>query len=155
MHPSTTTTLLTTLFFGLTAALPTTTKLHPRAGGPAIIPIPSTCVISNPNPSPSPADFLPTPSTSSASLYSAYYPSNSANTTQMAEQCLQQCYGYGDHTECKASFFAENVLIPDGQTGAGQLSAVCLLYTRALVKEDFEGAPEGQGTGAWTRNLAC
>lgn len=146
-------TIICTLFAGVAMALPTS-SLHPRAGGPAITPIPSSCAIYNPVSAESPA-FIPSSVAEGALLYSAYYPSNSADTTEMAEQCLEQCYGYGYHTECKASYWAENVVIPEGYRGAGQLSTACLLYTRALSVDDFVIAPEGQGTSAYTRNLAC
>ncbi|CAI6337506.1 unnamed protein product [Periconia digitata] len=144
-----------TLFASIAIALPTS-NLLPRAGGPAIVPIPSNCAVTNPMEATTLGTaFLPASATEDVALYSAYYPSNSANTTQMAEQCSQQCYGYGDHTECKASFWAENVEIPEGRLGAGQLSTACLLYKRALTDFDFTPAPEGEGTSAYTRNIAC
>lgn len=141
----------------LTAALPTSNL--PRAGGPSITPIPSNCTVSDPlTQSPeSNGSLLPADGTSSSLLYSAYYPSNSDNTTQMADQCLQQCYGYGSHTECKSAFWAESVKTPAGYYGGpgGELMTACLLYKRALTDADFETAPEGQGTSPFARNLAC
>ncbi|KAF1960837.1 hypothetical protein CC80DRAFT_265616 [Byssothecium circinans] len=147
---------LLTLFTALTAALPTS-HLTPRAGGPAILPIPSTCTVSNPR-SATPATFLPSAELqSTALLYSAYYPSPTSNKTQLAEQCLQQCYGYGNHVECKAAFWAENVVVPPGYYGSpgGQLMTACLMYSRAVTEADFTQAPKGEGTDAYTRNLAC
>lgn len=145
---ATATTLLTT-FVALTAASP----LVPRAGGPAIKPIPTSCSITNPQPS-EPA-FIPALPSSERPLYSAYYPSPSSNKTQMSEQCLQQCYGYGDSTQCHAAYWAENVEVPQDSLGAGNKMTACLLFSRPLTTEDFKKAPEGQATDAYTRNLAC
>ncbi|KAF2636887.1 hypothetical protein P280DRAFT_472760 [Massarina eburnea CBS 473.64] len=151
-----TTTTIFTSFVALTTALPALN--HPRAGGPSILPIPSNCTITNPSTAAdTPSAFLPVASTSSARLYSAYYPSFTTNKTQMSAQCLQQCYGYGNHTQCKASFWAENVKVPPGyhDSPGGQLMTSCLLYNRTLTANDFESAPEGEGTDAYTRNLEC
>ena len=73
----------------------------------------------------------------------------------MAEQCLEQCYGYGYHVECKTAYWAENLVTPAGYYGAGQLSTACLLFSRALDSDDFEVAPEGQATDAFAGNIAC
>jgi hypothetical protein len=143
-----TTTLLTTIV-ALTAASP----LTPRAGGPAIKPIPSTCTITNPHPAGT--NFVPALPAGEQPLYAAYYPSPSTNKTLLSEQCLQQCYGYGDSTECHASFWAENVEVPQGYRGAGNIMTACVLFTRPLTANDFEDAPAGQATDAYTRNLAC
>lgn len=156
---STTTTTLLTTFATLTSALPAT--LTRRAGGPAIKPIPSTCTLSDPYPqstsTSAPPSFLPAAAAKSVELYAMYYPSPSTNTTQMAEQCLQQCYGYGTSTECHAAFWAENVAVPAGYYGSpgGNLETACIFYTRALTEADLEVAPEGQGTEAYARNIAC
>ncbi|KAJ5058003.1 hypothetical protein J3E74DRAFT_366852, partial [Bipolaris maydis] len=138
----------TAVLCSLVSALPTS-NLDPRAGGPAIVPIPSTCTVTPlapPTTSSSSSNnnnqsFLPAPGTTDASLYSAYYPSFSSNKTQMAQQCLQQCYGYGDH----------NVLVPPGYYGTqgGYLATACLMFDRLLGQGDFVAAPEGQGTGAF------
>lgn len=146
------TTTLLTAFAALAAAAPTSNVVA-RAGGPAIKPIPSTCSITNPEGSAT--NFLPGPGAEAVQLYGAYYPSFSTNKTLMSEQCLQQCYGYGDSTQCKAAFWAENVFVPAGNPGAGQLETACLMYTRFLTTADFKPAPAGQATDAYTRNLAC
>lgn len=154
-------TTLFTAFATLTSALPTTTLVD-RAGGPAVKPIPDTCTLSDPHtqsttPSSDPSAFLPAASVKSVELYAAYYPSPSSNKTQLAQQCLEQCYGYGTSTECKGAFWAENVPVPAGYYGSagGQLETACVFYTRALTGGDFEAAPEGQGTSAYARNIAC
>ncbi|KAF2242877.1 hypothetical protein BU26DRAFT_120422 [Trematosphaeria pertusa] len=146
-------TILTTLT-ALAAALPSP-NLAARAGGPAIVPIPSTCTVTNPLPTGS--AFLPTDSAKNSLLYNAYYPAFSSNKTEMAEQCLQQCYGYGNHTECKAAFWAQNVKTPAGYYGTpgGDPMTACIMFDRAVTPEDFVAAPEGEGTDAYTRNLAC
>lgn len=75
----------------------------------------------------------------------------------MAQQCLQQCYGYGDHVECKTAFWAENVLVPPGYYGTqgGYLATACLMFDRLLGQGDFVAAPEGQGTGAFAATVEC
>jgi hypothetical protein len=152
--------LSTTIFAAfatLTSALPTT--LSERAGGPSIKPIPASCKLTNPyaKTASAPSDFMPAASAKSVQLYAAYYPSPSSNTTQMAQQCLEQCYGYGTSTECKGAFWAENVPVPAGYYGSpgGQLETACVFYTRALTAVDLEKAPAGQGTSAYARNIAC
>jgi hypothetical protein len=96
-------------------------------------------------------------SANDALLYSAYYPSFSTNKTAMAEQCLQQCYGYGYHVECRTVFWAENLVVPAGYYGTpgGKLSTGCLLFNRTLLSSDFETAPEGQATDWFAASLAC
>lgn len=75
----------------------------------------------------------------------------------MAQQCLQQCYGYGTHVECKTAYWAENVTVPKGYYGSegGYLATACLLFGRVLGEGDFVGAPEGQGVGAWAAVVEC
>ncbi|KAF2824193.1 hypothetical protein CC86DRAFT_51701 [Ophiobolus disseminans] len=159
MRTSTATNLL------LAAALATITSARPaitsnivaRAGGPAIVPLPSTCTVTNPLPTSGATTYQPVPLTSNALLYSAYYPSFSSNKTLMAEQCLQQCYGYGNHVECKTAFWAENIVVPAGYYGTpgGQLSTGCIMFSRTLTDSDFVAAPEGQATDAFAGNIAC
>ena len=75
----------------------------------------------------------------------------------MAEQCLEQCYGYGYHVECKTAYWAENVVMPAGYYGSsgGQLETACLMFNRTLVEDDFVVAPEGQATDAFAGNIQC
>ena len=145
-------TLILPALLSLASALPTTTLLS-RAGGPAILPLPSTCTVSHPLTGP--PSFLPAPATTP--LYSAYYPSFTSNTTQMAQQCVQQCYGYGTHVECKTADWAENVVVPKGYYGTegGYLATACLLFDKVLGEGDFVAAPEGQGTGAIAAVVQC
>ncbi|KAF2264048.1 hypothetical protein CC78DRAFT_253526 [Lojkania enalia] len=141
---------------GLAAAMPTA-PFAERAGGPAIVPVPPSCTVTHPLPSTTSSDqtYKPCSSTDDVSLYSAYYPSFSTNTTFMAEQCLQQCYGYGDHTECKAAYWAENLVIPEGYRGAGGIATGCLFYTRELHESDFVVAPANRATTPFAANLKC
>lgn len=152
MHISTT--LITAAFSLLASAHPTLDTVFPRAGGPAIVPIPSTCTVTSPLPRGPDTSYLPT---STAILYNAYYPSFTTNRTAMAEQCLQQCYGYGYHTECKTAYWADNVVVPEGYYGTpgGQLSTACLFFSEALSEIDFVVAPAGQGTDALAGNIVC
>lgn len=150
---ATTTSLISTAaIVTIASALPA--DILPRAGGPAIVPIPSTCTVTNPLPA---ASYQPAPLTADDVLYNAYYPSFSTNKTAMAEQCLQQCYGYGNHVECKTAFWAENIVVPAGYYGTpgGQLSTGCVLFSRTLESGDFVAAPEGQATDAFAGSIAC
>lgn len=151
----TSTTFLAAAICSLASAL-STSNLVLRAGGPAITPIPSTCAVTNPMPA-SNASYVPAPATNNDVLYSSYYPAFSSNTTEMAQQCLQQCYGYGNHVECKTAYWAQNVAVPAGYygTAGGQLETACLMFSRALTSDDFVVAPEGQGTDAVAGNVAC
>ncbi|KAF2714175.1 hypothetical protein K504DRAFT_155967 [Pleomassaria siparia CBS 279.74] len=151
-------TILLTTLAAVASALPTSTNLVERAGGPAIVPIPSTCTVTDPLPIPSASEsYMPGPSTEDVVLYYAYYPSSSTNTTALSEQCLQQCYGYGTHVECAGAYWAENVSVPAGYYGSpgGQLETGCMFYTRALDATDFVVAPEGQATTPFAGNIAC
>jgi hypothetical protein len=151
-------TILLTALAACAIALPTSNHLRLRAGGPAIKPIPSTCNVTNPLPiTDCDSTFLPGPSTNDAVLYYAYYDSLSTNTTSLAEQCLQQCYGFGDSTQCKAAFWAENMVVPAGYYGSpgGNLETACLMFNRALTSADFAAAPEGQATSPYAGNIKC
>ncbi|KAF2035060.1 hypothetical protein EK21DRAFT_54847 [Setomelanomma holmii] len=149
---------LTTLFFAVACAqLGVASCISRRAGGPAIVPIPANCSVTNPLLASPSASYAPGPSTDGALFYNVYYPSYTTNSSAMAEQCLQQCYGYGDHVECKAAFWAENLVVPAGyyETPGGQLSTGCLFFNRTLVSSDFVLAPEGQAINAFAGNIAC
>jgi hypothetical protein len=150
--------LFTAVIAATAAALPTaSSNIVARAGGPAAVPIPSTCVVTNPLPTSDAATYQPAPSTDSSRLYYAYYGSFSDNKTAMAEQCLQQCYGYGGPIKCKATFWAENLVIPAGYYGTpgGGLSTGCIMFQRPLESGDFVPAPAGQATDAFAGNIAC
>lgn len=148
--------LFTTAFCMLASAMPAA-EVYARAGGPAIVPVPSTCTVTSPLPTSPDTLYLPGPAAMSDLLYSAYYSSFSSNKSAMAEQCLQQCYGYGYHVECKTEYWAENVEVPKGYYGSpgGQLSTACLLFKRPLTNGDFVAAPAGQATDASAGNIVC
>jgi hypothetical protein len=153
-----TSTIFLTAFAALSTALPASIDLTERAGGPASKPIPASCKITYPQTTiDSSNGFFTAESTKPALLYSAYYPSPSTNTTAMAQQCLQQCYGYGDSTQCKAAYWAENVEVPKGYYGSpgGTYNTACLFYTRALTYADFVVAPQGKGTTPFAANIQC
>ncbi|KAF1939984.1 hypothetical protein EJ02DRAFT_456440 [Clathrospora elynae] len=152
----TSTTILAAALCSLAFALPSS-LIRPRAGGPAIIAIPSTCTVTNPLVTASDASYQPAPATSDDLLYSAYYTSFSTNKTEMANQCLEQCYGYGYHVECKTAYWAENVAVPAGYYGStgGQLETACLMFSRVFTAEDFVAAPQGQATDAVAGNIEC
>ena len=79
------------------------------------------------------------------------------NKTEAAQTCLKQCYGWGDHTQCKGAYYASNIEIPEGYYGSpgGQFATGCLLFKRTLESADFEAAPEGQAVNAVVGNIAC
>ena len=155
--------MLTSTFFVVVlptfaTAIPLLNTIIPRAGGPIGKPIPSTCTVINPIPSLSPGQgALPLESTGSTLFFSAYYPSPSDNITAMAEQCFQQCYGYGDSTECKTAFWAENVVVPAGYYGGpgGDLMTACLFFNATLTSADF-GITDGDlGTTPAAADIQC
>ncbi|KAG9191854.1 hypothetical protein G6011_10588 [Alternaria panax] len=152
----TSTTLLAAALCSLVSALPTTNTVA-RAGGPAIVPIPSTCTVTDSLPADSNTSYVPSPAAHDDILYSSYYPSYTSNTTAMAQQCLQQCYGYGYHVECKTAYWAENIVVPAGYygTAGGQLETACLMFSKVLTSDDFVAAPEGQGKSAIASSIAC
>lgn len=100
---------------------------------------------------------VPTASANNDILYSAYYPAPSTNITMMSLQCLEQCYGYGDGSQCKTAFWAEKMPVPKGYYGSagGKLETACLFFTRALGEDDFVSAPDGQASNAFAWSLQC
>ncbi|ORY00658.1 hypothetical protein BCR34DRAFT_494420 [Clohesyomyces aquaticus] len=151
-------TLLFTALASLSTALPTSSKLDARAGGPAIVPIPSSCAVTNPYPTASSSSqtYTPGPSADNARGYYAYYPAFS-DIDSMQLQCLEQCYGYGNKGDCVSAFWAQNLPVPDGYYGStgGPLMTGCLFFNRTLTPEDFVVAPEGQATTPYARNIQC
>lgn len=156
-------TLLFTFFASVTAAHPTSSNLEARAGGPAIIPIPSTCTVTSPYPTDesSSQTYQPGPSTDNAVMYMAYYGTYLWNITERQTSCLEQCnglgYAYGNSDGCKSAFWAQNLTVPAGYYNGpgGALSIGCLLFNRSLTPEDFVPAPEGRATTPFARNLRC
>lgn len=128
-----------------------------RAGGPAILPIPSTCNVTNILPAGTNTTYIPGVTATNATLYSSYYPSFTDNKTEMALQCLEQCYGYGTHTECLSAYWAENVTVPVGYHGSpgGQNATACILFNRTLTLADFDPAPAGQAPVCFAGTLSC
>lgn len=159
MRPSTSASLLFIAAIATTAsALPTTSSdIVARAGGPAAVPIPSSCVVTNPLPTTDSVSYQPAPATDVDRTYHVYYPSFSTNKTMMAQQCLEQCYGLGGPPGCKAAFWAENIVVPAGYYGTpgGQLSTGCIMFQRPLESTDFVPAPAGQATDAFAGNILC
>ena len=75
----------------------------------------------------------------------------------MSVSCLEQCYGYGNSTECRGVYWSDSFPTPEGYYGSpgGQIQSACIFYTRPLTEKDLEAAPEGQGLNAFARNIAC
>ncbi|XPT00385.1 hypothetical protein M3J09_009539 [Ascochyta lentis] len=143
----------------VTNALPAITP-NVRAGGPAAVPVPSNCTITNLAPTLGQMrnqTYIPTAGANKNILYSSYYPSYSSNITTMSLQCLQQCHGYGDGSQCKASFWAENMVVPEGYYGSpgGQLETACLFFNQTMKDEDFVVTKGGQASNTFAWNLEC
>jgi hypothetical protein len=159
MRTSITTSLLLTIALSaMTSALPaSTSNILARAGAPAIDTIPSTCTITYPLPSAPPTTYQPGPAAHADLLYNQYYSLPGEDNSKLAQRCLEQCYGYGTHVECKSAFWANNIVIPANYYGSagGGLSTGCLMFKRALTSEDFVVAPAGQATDAFAGNIAC
>lgn len=145
-----------TLF--LTNALPSTPII--RAGGPAIVPIPANCTVTDLAPTlghNSNQTYIPTPSTGNDIIWQAYYDAFSPDTISWSLQCLEQCNGYGGGNQCKTAFWAEEIVKPEGPYGSPGIysSAGCLLFDRILGDADFEIAPEGQASNTFAWSLVC
>jgi hypothetical protein len=135
------------------AAMPTSNNA--RAGGPIAKPIPSSCTVTSLILTGSTQGYVPAAAVSS--FYSAYYPSPSSNKTAMAQQCLEQCYGYGDSTQCKTAYWAESVEVPSSYYNSppGTYETGCLFYNQTLSPTDFVTAPEGHGTTPYAATIQC
>lgn len=152
--------LLAATMQSCTDALPTTTMIIQRAGGPAAVPLPPSCNLTNLAPTlrqMGDETYIPSTTANNDILYAAYYPSYSTNITTMSLQCAQQCHGYGDGSQCKTAFWAEKMVVPKGYYGGsgGQLETACVLFNRTLETKDFEAAPKGNALNAITWGLLC
>ena len=150
----------------LTSLLPLLASASPlvekRAGGPVALPIPANCTTINPMPHANcgtantngymvNSDF-----TTASLLYSAYFEQNLSPSAQ-AEQCFEQCNGYGNPGQCKSALLAYQVPTPKGYYGTpgGVLEIACLMYTDYLDPNQFVAAPEGQYLNATAVNIYC
>lgn len=132
------------------------------AGGPTPKPISSTCTITNPLPlsncstAPSsgykPVDDFAIVHT----LYESYFDLPTP-TSELWEQCSQQCYSYGNEGDCKSAILAHDVPTPEGYYGGpgGELMVACLLFDAYLALDDLESAVEGQWLDVRAGNLHC
>lgn len=152
-------------FILLAALLPLLTAATPikaRAGGPAFVPIPANCTVINPLPHASCGTanvngFMPAANFSSSNLiYSSYFDGFLSQSAQ-ADDCLEQCNGYGDPGECKSALVAYNVPTPKGYygTAGGVLETACLLYGAYFTPNDFVTAPAGQYVNETAGNIYC
>lgn len=101
--------------------------------------------------------YMPASNFSSANLiYSAYFES-SLNQSAQAEQCLQQCYGFGLPGTCKSALLGYNIPTPPGffSTAGGQLETACLLYSATMDPNTFITAPSGQYVNETAGNIYC
>ncbi|GAB7331563.1 hypothetical protein MBLNU13_g02950t1 [Cladosporium sp. NU13] len=122
------------------------------AGGPIAKPIPSTCNITNHLPH-STCDTTTAANgykpactfVSNHTLYESYFDLPTP-AEELWEQCSQQCYGYGEASECKSVILAYDIPMPNGYHGAlgGEFMVACLMFDQFLAADSFEVAPEGQ-----------
>nr|POE87841.1 hypothetical protein CFP56_11070 [Quercus suber] len=126
-----------------------------RAGGPAIIPIPANCTLTNTVPQTANANTtggwqLSNDFFNNHTLYQAYY----NQSTSRAEDCFEQCYSLSG---CKSALFAHNVLTPNGYYDTSPFLAAmgCQLFDDYACPEAFVVAPKGQYTAERGANIAC
>ena len=131
------------------------------AGGPTPKPIPSTCTLTNPLPhsncsSAATSNYKPTSNfTSTHTLYASYFDLPTP-TSELWEQCSQQCYGYGDEGECKSAVLAHDVPTPEGYYGGsgGELMIACLMFDEYLTPKNFHKV-EGEWSDVRAGSLYC
>jgi hypothetical protein len=144
------------LILGAFTALSTSTPLsHPkRAGGPAAIPIPSSCNITGIYSYPFSTSFK----TSDAfdSVHQGYYfilGENPANETDALNQCLEQCYGYGDGYQLKSVLWSYNATYEE--FGANTTGVGCFMYDTFITKDDLVPTDDSTYTEARAINIEC
>jgi hypothetical protein len=151
---------LAAMLFSLTISA-TPIALRAGAGGPTPKPIPFTCTLANPLPhsncsTTTISNYKPTSNfTSTHTLYASYFDLPTP-TSELWEQCSQQCYGYGEEGECKSAVLAHDVPTPEGYYGGpgGELMIGCLMFDEYLTPNDFEKV-EGQWNNVKAGNLKC
>lgn len=136
--------------------LPLTTLANPLptvvAGGPAIIPIPSSCTIYNPLRYLD--GYMPSPDFKDANLaYNAYFDTE-REPSAVALQCFQQCHGLSG---CKSAFYGTRIPTPEGyyDSPGGYLTNGCIMFTEYLAPRDFVPAPQGQYCNISAANIFC
>ncbi|KAL2356545.1 hypothetical protein BJ546DRAFT_838554 [Cryomyces antarcticus] len=173
--------LLLTTLLPLLATSTSTPPLHryrlalaPRAGAPAIVPIPADCTVTNPLPpsnnSNTTTTYAPSPNATVSLLYAFYLAQPILpNTSALFTQCLEQCYGYGLPGSCRSAVLAENVPVPGraatagaggaGATGGGSadvlLGTACLMFSRVLGTVDWVVADKGTWTAERAGVIEC
>ena len=152
-----------TLALALTITAAAASPIFPRAGGPAFVPIPSDCTITNPLPHASSScgngtvnGYMPSPSfTNSSAIYSFYLgePDYEPLNTRW-EGCLEQCHGLSG---CVSAFLGFNVPTPKGYygTAGGVLSVACFMFDKYATPNDFVAAPKGQYVNETAGNIYC
>lgn len=143
-------------FLLLASILPLTAFSSPlpsiQAGGPSIIPIPSSCNVTNPLPYSD--GYMPSANFTSANVvYSAYYDSP-GEPSAVAQQCFEQCHGLSG---CKSAFSGYQIPTPKGYygTAGGELEIGCIMFGTFMAPGDFVPAPEGQYQNSSAANISC
>ena len=143
------TTLLT--FAPLALSIP----LTPRAGGPAIVPIPSDCSVTCAAPTYPTDAFKATDAfTTANSVFSQYIPSDSVtNVSDSYNTCLEQCFGFGNPGECVSTVFASNVTYQ--AFGVTSVGYACIMFGGPIAGGDLEAVTDGSWAGARGTNIGC
>ncbi|KAK0940317.1 hypothetical protein LTR29_008056 [Friedmanniomyces endolithicus] len=165
-QPGSPVTMKIIIFCSILPLLAAPIPLTPRAGGPAFVPIPANCTITNPLP---PAKcgntgvgtingYMPALNfTVSHLIYGAYFDAP-YNQTFQSKLCLEQCNGYGYPNSCKSALLAYQVPIPKGYYGSpGNETSptACLLFDAYLDPNLFVAAPDGKYVNETAGSIYC
>lgn len=140
----------------LTLATPTLLPRAALAGGPAIVPIPANCTLTSITPADGALNFTLTPSFIAASQVFSQLDTpgeNSLTEAQWNEQCLEQCYGFGNDGDCVGVLLAENVTMLEfgfEETGWG-----CLFVGANITQADLLETTDGSYANAQAINRWC
>ena len=136
-------TLLLALLAPLALSSPIPSDLAPRAGGPVGKPIPDTCSTPSITPATPTWAFKTSPEFATANLvYSYSLPAESSvDDSTASQQCLEQCYGFGDPGECKSILYAHDVEYNiHGSTGKG---TSCQMFRERITPEVLQPVTDG------------
>lgn len=101
------TSILLLVPFAISYTIP---ALFPRAGGPAVVPIPANCTTTSIHPSPPCKNFTVTSDFQAAhQVYSIILSEPPSSEQDLWTTCQEQCYGFGNDGDCVSVLLAENV----------------------------------------------
>lgn len=150
------TVLVTSLLAVLTAASP----VQKRAGGPVGQPIPSECTIANPGTELAAGTHKVAANFKNTNqVYSYYLPMDEQFRSHEEElqNCLEQCYGYGEDGDCVAVYLAYDVPLPEDYPYGtpGNPSFGCQFFSTSLAGANFVDAASAHYTDGQARNINC